>query len=389
MGAKLAGRPVITSLLLSLLVFLSIIGLRQLGVLSGLEVAAYDITLRARPSTLQPSPRFVLITVTEDDIQTQGRWPFTDQVLAEALEKLTQYGARTIGLDLYRDLPVPPGSEAFESILTRNPGIIVIAKFGVGDEASIDPSAVLKGTEQVSFNDLILDAGGIVRRGLLFLDDGQNVFYSFALRLVLPYLQAQGIVPEPDPNNEAHIRLGARTIRPFETNDGGYVNADARGYQFLLDFHGAPQPFPSYTFTDLLSGNVAPEAIRDKIVILGVTLIEGHKDFFFSPYSAGQRRDQRMAGITLHAHVASQLVRAALNERAMITIFSDAQEALWCLLWSVLGGLVGLWARDLWRFVPAAAGGLIVLGLLAYAAMAYNYWIPLVPRPWLGCRQQR
>ncbi len=379
MGAKLAARPAITSFLLSLLVFLGVMGLRQLGVLSSLEVATFDVLLRSRPATFEPDSRLVLITVTEDDIQAQGRWPFTDQVLAEALEKLTEYEARTIGLDLYRDLSVPPGSEAFEAILTRNPGIIVITKFGVGDEEAIGPPSVLQGTEQVSFNDLILDAGGLVRRGLLFLDDGQNVLYSFALRLVLPYLEARGIVPEPDPDNEAHIRLGASTIRPFETNDGGYVNADARGYQFLLDFHGAPESFPSYTFTDLLSGKVTPEAIKDKIVILGVGLIEGHKDFFFSPFSFGQRRDQRMAGITLHAHVASQLVRAGLGERAMIRIFPDGQEAIWCLFWSLLGGFVGLWARNLWRFVLAAAVGLITLVAVVYVAMAYDYWLPIVP----------
>lgn len=145
MGSKLAKWPAVTSILLSLLVFLGVMGLRQVGALNGLEVAIYDTMLRSRPSTFKPSPRFVLITVTEADIQTQGRWPFTDQVLADALEKLTQYGARTIGLDLYRDLPVPPGSEAFESILTRNTGIIVISKFGVGEEESIAPASRVEG----------------------------------------------------------------------------------------------------------------------------------------------------------------------------------------------------------------------------------------------------
>lgn len=251
------------------------------------------------------------------------------------------------------------------------------------------PPAVLKDSEQVSFNDLILDAGGIVRRGLLFLDDGQNVFYSFALRLVLPYLEDQNIVPEPDPNIGSHIRLGARTIRPFETNDGGYVDADAWGYQFLLDFHGAPEPFPSYTFTELMSGKIDPDAIQNKIVILGVTLIEGHKDFFFSPYSSGQRRDQRMAGITLHAHVASQLLRAALGERAMMTTFPDWQEAIWCLLWSVLGGgldsgLVTYGALfPLWPVVSSSLGWWLMPAWRM--TIGYRWCHPL----WLGCRPRR
>ena len=32
--------------------------------------------------------------------------------------------------------------------------------------------AVLAGTDQVGFTDMFVDPGGIVRRGLLFLDDG-------------------------------------------------------------------------------------------------------------------------------------------------------------------------------------------------------------------------
>ncbi len=376
---QLCQAPTTVSLGLSLIVFVVIVGLHHLGALIDLELTAYDFLLRSRQSDALPDSRVVLLTITDDDIEAQGQWPFPDELIAQALERLIEYQPRAIGLDLYRDLPIAPGSASFDKVLSDNPSVIVITKVGMADESSIGPPKVLAGTEQVASNDVVLDSGGVVRRGLLFLDDGQQIFYSFALRLALLYLQDEGITPAPDAANPSYIRLGPKTIAPFEANDGGYVNADARGYQFLLDFRGAPQPFPSVSFRALLVGDVPPETIQGKVVIIGVTVSEGVKDFFFSPFSHGQYRDQRMAGITLHAHSVSQLLRTALGEESMIRTVDDLQETLWFLAWSVLGGLVGLWSHSLWRFAMAVSGGLILLGLLVYAAMQQGWWLPVIP----------
>jgi len=40
----------------------------------------------------------------------------------------------------------------------------------------IPPPPILKDTDQHGFNDIIVDPGGIVRRGLLFLDDTKMSF---------------------------------------------------------------------------------------------------------------------------------------------------------------------------------------------------------------------
>jgi adenylate cyclase len=139
---------------------------------------------------------------------------------------------------MYRDVPVPPGTDALNAVLTRDRRVVAVTKFGEGASSGVRPPPVLAGTDQVGFNDILVDPGGVVRRGLLFLDDGTNVLSSFALQLALRYLEPEGVVPSPDPDDEALIRLGRTTIRPLEPNDGGYVRADARGYQFLLDFLG-------------------------------------------------------------------------------------------------------------------------------------------------------
>lgn len=370
--------PLAVSLSISVLTFLGILGLRAAGGLEFLELAEYDGYIRLQPGAPGSESRIVLIGVTEKDIRQQGRWPLTDATLAQVLEILTRCRPRAIGLDLYRDVPVPPGHEALEAILARNRHIITVMKFGNTVESSIPPPPTLKDTDQVGFSDILVDPGGIVRRGLLFLDDGETVAHSLALRLALLYLKSEGITPQPGTPNPGHLRLGPTTIRPLESNEGGYVGADARGYQFLLDFKGARGSFPFFSLSALLSGQADPAAIRDKIVLIGVTA-EGVKDFFYTPYSRGLQARQQVSGLELHAHIISQLLRFAQEGESPMATAGKWPEGAWMLFWSAMGGAMGLGVRSPWRFSLSAAGGLLALGLVAYVAFLGGWWIPSIP----------
>jgi adenylate cyclase len=346
------------------------------GYLESQELGAYDWLIRLQPAVHISPPQIVLITINESDIRALG-WPVPDLTLARALERLAQYQPRTIGLDIYRDVPVPPGREALDAVLTRHSHIIAMIKFGKSEDPGIPPPPVLRGTERVGFNDIVVDPGGIVRRGLLFLDDEETTAYSFALRLALLYLQHEGIGPQPDGVNPEHLRLGLTTIRPFEANDGGYVGADARGYQFLLDFREPPEVFPRYSLSRLLSGEIDLGAFKDKIVLIGVTA-ESVKDLFYTPHSRGLCSDQEVPGVVLHALITSQLLRAALVGHAPLTTLSDQQETVWILIWTVVGGLLGLTGRSPWRFALILITGPLLLGVTSYISFIEGWWIPVV-----------
>jgi adenylate cyclase len=341
-------------------------------------LSTYDWYIRLQPEALTLDPRIVLIEIGESDIQDLSGWPLTDATVVRILEILLQYRPRAIGLDIYRDIPVPPGGKELEAILIKNQNIIVPMKFGGEGKAGILPPPVLKETNQVGFNDIIVDPGGIVRRGLLFLDDGKNVFYSFALRLALLYLGKEGITLQPDTTNPQHLRLGLTTVRPFGPNDGGYVGADARGYQFLLNFKKAKRPFLSFSLSSFLTLQVNPEVIKNNIVIVG-TKTEAVKDFFFTPFSQGLYSDQQISGIALHGQIVSQLLDFALNGNSPIRTMSDWGEWFWILLWSVAGGITGLVVRSPWRFSLLALCGLIVLAITTYFIFLGGWWIPVVP----------
>jgi len=377
--------PLLATLAVSALVFAGILGLRTAGALEALGLAAYDWHILLRPASPRPAPPVVLVTVTEEDIQRLGTWPLTDDVLATVIENLSRAGARAIGLDIYRDVPVPPGHERLNEMFGAHPQVIAAMKFPHLDRPGVAPPPILKGTEQVGFTDMPVDPDGTVRRGLLFLDDGQAVFQSLALRAASLYFQAQGVPISADPDHPTHIRFGRTSIRPFEPNDGSYIRADAGGYQFLLDYRDPPNAFPVIALGELLAGKVDAAMIRDRIVLVGVTA-DSVKDSFYTPYNQMLGEKQPMYGVTLHAHVVSQLLRSGTLGDAPVSVISDLNESLWILLWCLLGGVVAYRARSTLRFAVAVTVGLALLIFGVHGLFALGWWIPLAPPAlgWIG-----
>jgi adenylate cyclase len=376
--AKLLRAPLATGFLVCILISLAVLGLRGCGSLESLELAAYDWFIRLRPSDPKTDSRIVLVTITEQDIQTLGNWPLSDDVLSQTLESVARFGPRAIGVDIYRDLPVPPGSERLQDFLRKNERIVWVTKFGQGKTGGIPPPKALIGTESIGFNDIVVDPGGVVRRGLLFIDDGVTTATAFALRLALLYLRPEGIVLQPDPQHPEYLRLGPHTLRPLEAYDGPYAAADTGGYQFLLDFKGWKGSFPSVTLTELLSGNIAPEVMRDKIVLVGVTA-ESVKDHFYTPFSRGLQDDQQTDGVAIHAHITNQLIRLGLGSAAPVKTIKEWQEGIWIMLWSAIGALTGFKVRSPWKFSFAVASGLLAIGFFDFAVFNRGWWLPLVP----------
>src|SRR5262249_54219745 len=71
-------------------------------------------------SDSDPDPRIVLVTITEQDIQTLGSWPLSGDVLAQVLESVARFGPRAIGVDICRDIQVPPASKRLDGLLRNN-----------------------------------------------------------------------------------------------------------------------------------------------------------------------------------------------------------------------------------------------------------------------------
>jgi adenylate cyclase len=371
-------QPAPVSVAIAFAVFLAVSTLTATGLLQPVELVAYDTLLQLRPERGWTDERIAVVRITDEDIYRIGHWPMSDDTLAGLLEVILRGGPRVVGLDLYRDLPVPPGTERLEALFRGTESFIGTEKFLAVDGAMVPPPRVLAGTERVGFADLVLDRGGIVRRGLLFLDDGERFAQSMALRVALLYLAADGIGPQPGETDATHLRLGRLTLPPFEDHDGGYVQADARGYQFLLDFRGGRQPFASYTMSELLQGRVPADALRDRMVLVGVSA-DSVKDIFLTPFSRGSDAATNLPGVFIHAHAASQLLRGALDGERPVQVFPEWLEHLWVLLWSAIGAGLAMRVRSIGRLTLVAPPVWVALLAITAGAFYLGWWLPVVP----------
>ena len=357
---------------------LAIIFCRQLGVLETVELSAYDWTVRLASPPTDSHSRIVLITITEEDIQHLGQWPISDESIAKAVNILTEYGPRAIGLDLYRDKEVQPGRDYLNTVLSGHPEIVTVMKFPDQNGSGVPGPAILQGTDQIGFNDILVDPGGIVRRGFLFLEDQRGIATSFSLLLALKYLEKDGVVPTPDPHQPEFMRLGKTTIPRLQSNEGSYVDSDANGYQMLVKFSGTKGTFERFSLTALLSGKVPKTAVEDKVIIIGTAAVSVRDDFY-TPLSHGRGRGQQVPGMEVHAHIVDQFLRMALQHEPPLRTFSDPVESFWIVIWGGLGALLGLRLFSPWRVIFLLGGGVGLIVLTAYGAFGVSWWIPLVP----------
>ena len=371
-------RPLLAALLLASVIVTGISLLRATGYLQLHELSTFDVLLTsAAPSASKTSP-VVLVGITEEEIQSLGRWPLTDEMLENTIEQILSFQPRVLAVDIYRDQQVPPGTAGLNSLLAMTDNIVLIHKLGGPGFPSIRAPAVLQGSDRIGFSDMVIDPGGAIRRGLLFMDDGQQAYNSLALVVVLKYLKADGIYPQAGVPEPSHIRLGDVTIPPFEFLDGAYIDADAGGYQFMLNFKGGPEPFRQLSLTDLQDREMAAEAIRDRVVILGVTA-ESVKDSFVTPYSHSKPGAQAMSGITLHGHIVAQLIRMAMNGEQPIRVLDEYSEYLLIAAWGLLGALVAVYVQMLWQFLLLIMAGMLVIVGIPYLALQSGWWLPVVP----------
>lgn len=352
------------------IVFLHLTGLLQFW-----ELGTLDQFYRLHPLQLKDD-RIVIVEIDEENLQKVGKWPMPDRVLAQILTQVQSQQPRVIGLDIYRDLPVEPGSAELKKAFRSIPNLIGIEKIQDKNSSGVQPPAILRQQNQVGFNNVVLDADGKVRRSLLYWWVGKKAHISFPLKLAFVYLQAEGIQPQAAKNNN-YLQLGKGVFRRFKMNDGAYVRADDKGYQILGNFLKAGS-FLTVPMEDLLSNNLPSDLMHDRIVLIGSTATSLN-DFFYTPQSGDLIKSARsIPGVEVQANFLSQILFAAKSGGGLFRVWPDPIEWLWIFLWSYLGAIL------VWRS-PSILRSLQIILLVgiapiaaAYLAFLMNWWLPVV-----------
>ena len=356
----------------SLAVTSLLLGIQQLGGLQPLELAAFDQMVRSRIDQ-NPDPRLLVVTITEEDIRLQKRWPISDQVLAQMLKELERYQPQVIGLDLYRDVPQEPGHAALVTQL-QSPNVIGITEIGNSDTGGTPPPPGVS-EERIGFNDLVIDPDGVVRRNLMFATTETGSTFSFSLRLALAYLTAYDISPQLTPAE--NLQLDKAIFTRLEPDSGGYQTIDARGYQILLDYHSGRKIARQVSLTQVLNRQVAPDWIKDKIVLIGTTAPSA-KDRFYTPYSSTEAQNPTMPGVLIHAQMVSQILSVVLDHRPLFWFWSGWVEGVWILGWALVGGSLAWYLR---HPLGLSLSGILSLGVLlgsSFGMFTQQGWVPVI-----------
>ncbi|MFB2938265.1 CHASE2 domain-containing protein [Aerosakkonemataceae cyanobacterium BLCC-F154] len=360
-----------------------LISLRLMGLLQFGEWEALDQFFRLRPPQVVDQ-RILIVGIQEADIQRIGSWPIPDRNMAELIDKIRSLQPRAIGLDIYRDLPVPPGHTEWLETAQTTPNLVGIEQLSNNNSPGVEGPPLLKQQGRVGFNNVIVDPDGKVRRNLLYWHINDKPRISFALKLALSYLKAEKIQPHSANNKNRYLQLGEAVFHRFQPNDGSYVMADAGGYQILANFQGPAGSFRTVSMAQMLSGEVPPEWVRDRIVLIGSTA-ESLKDFFLTPYSTGLfiGGPKPISGIELQANFISQILNAAQGKTVLFQVWPEWLEISWILFWTWLGTIL------IWRS-PSVKLSLIylilaifILFIISYLAFLAGWWLPFIP-PMLG-----
>ncbi len=387
----------------SLLLTGTIVGIRYGGLLQSLELSAFDFFSRHQPQETSDS-RLLIITIDEADIQQQNRdkSSLSDDALDRLLTILEPYRPTAIGLDVYRDFSVSSQYPKLAKRLQQQQNFIAICKVsdgesqvaGVASPPEIDNS-------RLGFSDFLEDEDSIVRRHLLFMnpDPTSNCAanYSFSLQLAFRYLAAKNILPSYTSNDD--LQLGETVFPNLKNRWGGYQNLDARGGQILLNYRSNLRPFNQISLDRVLNGELKPEAVRNRLVLIGVTAKSGN-DYWMTPQ--GKTPFQKQAGVFIHAHMMSQIISTVLDKRPIYWVWELPIEIIWIGGWSLLGGIIGNRLHNLLlryltivradtemrvSYYTILVGTIVTSGglyLVCWFVFTQGGWIPLIPAFFAG-----
>jgi adenylate cyclase len=350
-----------------------VLALRGSSALQTSERMILDRFLAGRAAS--PAEPVTLIEIREADVRRH--WPIDDALLARALERVLAAGPRVVGLALLRDAPVEPGAQALERLLASDARVVGVEVTGVAA-----PRA-LRGSARVGFADVLADSDGVVRRALLFQDDGvHDVQYALGLRLALGWLEAEGVRAQPDAMRPEWLALGPATLAPLDARFGAYRDLDASGYQVMLPRCRSASDFARISLGELLDGSADASLLRERIAILGHASESVGRLFNV----ACARGAEPVPGVVLHAALAAGLVEVAQGRARPLRAASEAQEIACIAVAALLAALVGVRLRGPAGFAGAAVSGALLCIGAGWALLAAYVWVPAAApaSAWVG-----
>ena len=303
-----------------------------------------------------------IVVIDEKSLRELGPWPWSRRQYARLLDSLKDAGAGVVAFDiLFADSrrDDPEGDRAFAQAIARH-GRVVLAMSSDLDSASGTVSEILpspafaRPAAAIGHTDLPIDEDGMLRG--VFLQAGLGAARWPQLALAALYL------------DESHkvVRLpGNESVQEAGQDFGRWI----RSHRILFPFRGAENPFPVFSFVDVVKGKVQKSSLAGKTVFVGATA-QGLQHVFLVPSG----RNRLMSGVEIQANVLN-----ALEQDALLTELRGWPRWIVLALLSALGGMVLALYRGNGAFKGLALGLLMVSAASLVLLLFFGVMVPTVP----------
>lgn len=314
-----------------------------------------------------PGQEIVIIGMDEKSISHLGPLPWDRAVHARLLQQLPS--ARVVAFDILFDSTRDQASDQKLADVIKQQGHVVLASMFTyeqdGNGAYLvkvkSPINLLaRNCASMGFINMGADQGNIVRRTALFYPFSKEKIYpSFNLAV---FMASQGLNPNQLSLQDSSLAANGLEVPVEKVN------------QVYPDFWGPGQTFSTYSYSDVLSGQVAPEAFKDKIVLVGPTS-PAEKDYYDNPYSKSTMLlagALPVPGVEIHASVVASLLSGSFFRRAPAYLNILILALAWILV------MLSSRRRSPWKAFFLTAGLALVLSGFVYLAwLKGHYWINL------------
>ena len=374
------------------------IGVRTIGWLEPLELLAYDHLMQQRPAETI-DPRILVVEITEFDTN-RNHYPLEDRTLVQAIDLIQEHQPSAIGLDIHRPYARGEGYQDLVRQFANTPNLFPVCAYGSPSGSYAPPNLPpQKLREQMGFSDLLIDNLELkttdnrislnkaivestrspeVRRQLLSYEPSLaessshcSTPYSLSFQLAFEYLQSAGIEPLTVNENQ-QWQFGEIIFQEMTRRFGGYQKLDGKSSQIPINYR-SQQPGQSTTLTEILTGQITAEQIKNRIVLIGYTASIA-RDYFDTPYGM-------MPGVWIHAHMTSQMISAVQDGRSPIWVLPLWGDWLWILAWSVaiVHLVIFMAQKPLIYFILSLSIVIVMFHYICLFFLIKGGWLPYIP----------
>ncbi|MBI3638333.1 adenylate/guanylate cyclase domain-containing protein [Candidatus Wolfebacteria bacterium] len=224
----------------------------------------------------KPNPDILIIGIDDKSLQEIGRWPWDRTVHAELINSLIKASPKVIALDINFFEPSGLNNDEKLEKTAQNPKVIFSSE---AESLKLENDKwrgekILKpifnvGENQLGYENIIIDADGVVRRIPSLIQSENKIFNSFSAAVSKAASGKNYSLPQT----------------------------------LTVNFRGKAGTFPVISYADALKGKIPREKFSGKIILVGPTAPDFH-DQYIVPTS----KKNLMNGVEIHANAINTIM---------------------------------------------------------------------------------